>query len=166
MLSARTAKLRTIGISVAALWLLLTVAWMIPPVQNWLISRVISPIITVPAMRQGFEAKVVLGDFYMRSKAGDYDGAHGLLSRDLQKSMSVEGLQEEWEKFSTKHGAIRNWHPPGRGNTISSGQINLWPKWVKFKHRIVGVNKSSGSATIRLSPEAGTWRIDQLTITP
>ncbi|MDF2441418.1 MAG: hypothetical protein JWN98_2402 [Abditibacteriota bacterium] len=149
----------------AGLWLLLVVAWMIRPARMWISKKVIWPVIIVPRHTQSNQAKYVLGDFYHLSKAGKYKAAHELLSRDLQKSISADGLRKQWGRFIAKHGRIRNWAPPG-GGTISFGQTSLWPKWVRFKHQIVGSKKTSGNATVRLSPEGGAWRIDELTISP
>lgn len=162
MLSARTVRLRKIGMTLAALWLLLTVAWMIPPVQRWMIARVIIPLAVRSTQRDMAAANRTSALFQQRVKAGDYAGAHQLLTTARQKKLSIGGLRGLCVRAMAKRGPI------GEFQTLSSAQQLGWPtRSFTWGGRLLDRrHKMMGRFTMHLVSESGVWRIDNLAIVP
>ena len=117
------------------------------------------------APRMNWDSKIVLNEFYVRSRVGDYGQAHQLLSRNLKSSVSVKSLGQQWKAFERAHGPIKNW-APARGGTVGGGTINLWPRSVDFTHKVTGQKSGAGKVKVRMVPEGGTWRVGKLSIQP
>lgn len=110
--------------------------------------------------RMSWDSKLVLNEFYVRSQARDYNGAHQLLSQNLKSTLTVGTLSQQWQAFEKAHGPIRNW------NGAPGGSVNIFPKYVQSVHTITGKKSGAGMAWVRMVPESGTWRVDRIVIQP
>ena len=106
------------------------------------------------------DSKLVLNEFLLRSRSRRYDAAHQLFTDNLQDSMSVTALVEQWGAFEKAHGSLHNWRH-------MDGMVSLgWPRYVDSIYKITGRKNGAGALHVRMTPENGTWRVDRLLIRP
>jgi hypothetical protein len=141
-------------------WIVFISAFSIPPVRFMMISQVLIPAVRPRMFKNDADSKLVLNEFYVRSQSKDYAQAHLLLSSSLRSTLTVQSLKQQWQAFEQVHGSIKNW------KSVSGGKTSMWPDYVDAKHTVGGTKNGAGKVSVRMVPENGTWRIDQLKIQP
>lgn len=113
------------------------------------------------APQMGRDSKTALDTFYARCRARDFDGAHQMLSRNLQGSLSRAQLQGEWTKFAAKNGQLSRWE---RANKVSingfGGSVCVFPPFVDFRHAAFGAKGTGTLIYTRMKPENGVWKLE------
>ncbi len=143
-----------------ALFVIGSLAMSIPIVRGYVFHYLVRPTIGVRADRNWWDAKMVLGDFFVHSLAKNYGSAHQLLSTRMRSTTTVKDVQSQWQAFERAHGGIRNWRSTGSKNSLG------FPTYVSFNVAVSGLKSGAGTVTMRLIPQNGTWRIDSLRIQP
>ena len=119
---------------------------------------------TAPRMARDSEA--TLNAFYTRCQQHDYARAYELLAPELKDSLSQSQLKNRFEKFEKTNGTIEKWAPSAGGSITFGGRVCLFPPFVDYTHRLIGVqHKEMGEATvvyIRLVPRDDGWRLQRL----
>ena len=143
-----------------ALFVIGSLAMSIPLVRGYAWFYLFRPTIGVRADRNWWDAKMVLGDFFVHSLGKNYSSAHQLLSTRMRSTTTVKDVQSQWRAFERAHGGIRNWRSTSSKNSLA------FPTHVNFNVAVTGLKSGAGTVTMRLIPENGTWRIDSLSIQP
>lgn len=118
------------------------------------------------APRMSRDAETALNAFYLRCQQHSYARAYQLLAPELQDSMTPANLATRFGEFEKTNGRIEKWMPAAGGSTHIGGRICLFPPFVDYTHRLMGVEpKDIGEATvvyIRMVPHDGQWRVQKL----
>ncbi len=118
------------------------------------------------APRMARESEATLDAFYRRCQQRSYARAYQLLAPELKYSMSEAEMQARFEQFEKTNGKIERWAPAAGGSITFGGRVCLFPPFVDYTHRLMGVQKKEiGEATVvylRLVPRDGKWRIQKL----
>ena len=119
---------------------------------------------TAPQMSR--ESERALNAFYLRCQQHSYARAYQLLAPELQDSMTEADLAARFQKFEETNGKIERWAHSAGGSITFGGRICLFPPFVDYTHRLMGVEKKGiGEATvvyIRMVPRDGKWRLQRL----
>ena len=118
------------------------------------------------APRMSRESEATLNAFYQRCQAHDYARAYELLAPELQDSLTQTQMKERFLKFEKTNGTIEKWAPSAGGSITFGGRVCLFPPFVDYTHRLMGVqHKEMGEATvvyIRMVPRDEGWRLQRL----
>ncbi len=119
---------------------------------------------TAPRMSRDSEA--ALNTFYKDCQNHDYKRAYEMLAPELRDSMTQTDMANRFAQFEKTNGTIERWAPAAGGSLTFGGRVCLFPPFVDYTHRLIGVqHKSIGEATvvyIRLVPRAGKWQLQKL----
>ena len=119
---------------------------------------------TAPQMSR--ESQQTLDAFYARCQNHDYGAAYQMLAPELRDSISQSEMANRFAQFEKSNGKIEQWAPAAGGSINFGGRVCLFPPFVDYTHRLIGVRpKSIGEATVvyvRLVPRAGKWQLQKL----
>lgn len=114
----------------------------------------------LPRMNRESHRQIEL--YFQNAKTGDFQGAHRLLSPQLQTEISRDALQKQWRETQKKYGEFQEF--VGADSSSPSGaRANLWPPYVDYMVRAKGT-QGSQVFYFRVAPEedSGKWQITQL----
>ena len=118
------------------------------------------------APRMSRESEAALNVFYARCQQHDYARAYQLLAPELKDSMSETQMKNRFQLFEKTNGTIERWAPSAGGSITFGGRVCLFPPFVDYTHRLMGVRpKDIGQATvvyIRMVPRDGNWKLQRL----
>ena len=118
------------------------------------------------APRMSRDSQKTLDAFYARCQSHDYDGAYDMLAPELRDAISPPEMAARFAQFEKINGTIARWAPAAGGSINFGGRVCLFPPFVDYTHRLIGVQpKPIGQATVvylRLVPRDGTWRVQKL----
>ena len=118
------------------------------------------------APRMSRDSGVALDTFYRYCQNHDYARAYAMLSPELRDSITQTEMAGRFAQFEKTNGAIERWAPAAGGSITFGGRVCLFPPFVDYTHRLIGVQpKPMGEATvvyIRLVPRAGQWQLQKL----
>ena len=118
------------------------------------------------APRMSRDAETALNAFYLRCQQHSYARAYQLLAPELQDSMTQADLAARFAEFEKTNGKIQKWVPAAGGSIHIGGRICLFPPFVDYTHRLMGIEpKGIGQATvvyIRMVPRDDQWRVQKL----
>lgn len=119
---------------------------------------------TAPRMLR--DSETTLNAFYLRCQQHSYGRAYQLLAPELKDSMSQAEMADRFGQFEKTNGTIDKWAPSAGGSITFGGRVCLFPPFVDYTHRLMGVEKKEiGQATvvyIRMVPRDGQWRVQKL----
>lgn len=106
------------------------------------------------------DSKLALDEFMTRCQKRNYTSAYQLFTPNLQSSLSLAVLTQDWQRFEKTHGGIRNWK---RVN----GMVSMgYPRFVESVYQVSGQKSGAGMVRVRLVPQDDTWRVDRILIYP
>lgn len=113
----------------------------------------------LPAMTAQSQQKVER--YFQLAKAGDFAGAHKLLSPQLQRDIPRAQLEKQWRETQRKYGEIRDF--VGADTSSANGaRTNLWPPYVDYMIRARAENGSQ-VFYFRVQPnDENQWQISDL----
>ena len=118
------------------------------------------------APRMSRDSEVALDTFYKYCQSHDYGRAYEMLAPELSDSITRDEMANRFAQFEKTNGTIEKWAPAAGGSITFGGRVCLFPPFVDYTHRLIGVqHKSIGEATvvyIRLVPRAGKWQLQKL----
>ena len=119
---------------------------------------------TAPQMSR--DSEIALDAFYARCQRHDYGGAYQMLAPELRDAITQREMAARFAQFEKTNGAIERWAPAAGGSINFGGRVCLFPPFVDYTHRLIGVQpKTIGEATVvylRLVPRDGKWRVQKL----
>ena len=119
---------------------------------------------TAPRMLRG--SQTALDAFYQSCQRHDYAAAYQMLTPELRDSMTQTDMADRFALFEKSNGTIEKWAPAAGGSITFGGRVCLFPPFVDYTHRLIGVqHKPMGEATvvyIRLVPRDGKWQLQKL----
>ena len=119
---------------------------------------------TAPRMARQSEA--TLDAFYRQCQQHNYAKAYEMLAPELKDSMSETDMKNRFAQFEETNGSIEKWAPAAGGSITFGGRVCLFPPFVDYTHRLMGVQKKEiGEATvvyIRMVPRDEGWEVQKL----
>jgi hypothetical protein len=109
-----------------ALFVIGSLAMSIPIVRGYVWLYLYRPTIGARGDRNWWDAKMVLGDFFVHSLGKNYGSAHQLLSTRVRSTTTVKDVQSQWQVFERAHGSIRSWRSTSSKNNLT------FPTYVSF----------------------------------
>ena len=118
------------------------------------------------APRMSRESEATLNAFYQKCQQHSYASAYQMLAPELQDAMTQAQMADRFQQFEKTNGTIEKWAPSAGGSITFGGRVCLFPPFVDYTHRLMGVQpKEIGEATvvyIRLVPREGQWKLQRL----
>ena len=119
---------------------------------------------TAPRMSRDSEA--TLNAFYQKCQDHSYESAYQMLAPELKDSITQAQMADRFQQFEKNNGTIDKWAPSAGGSLTFGGRVCLFPPFVDYTHRLMGVQKKEiGEATvvyIRMVPREGKWQLQRL----
>lgn len=118
------------------------------------------------APRMSRESEATLDAFYQRCQQHSYASAYEMLAPELKDSITQKEMADRFQQFEKTNGTIEKWAPSAGGSITFGGRVCLFPPFVDYTHRLMGVQKKEiGEATvvyIRMVPREGQWKLQRL----